>query len=239
MKSFLLLLLAGSGFGLAQTTFQEQAARLQNINSYLLDFRPASAPIIFDKNTLELSFDLNPQPTINAKVGIKDEPLDPPSVVPKLRGRYVWSSGIFAGAAFAPGITFQDYKADFVSVELGYRFHFAGLDAALRGSYSDGEVEGPITEPEAKDVFKYTNQAFDFTLGKTYNAWHFYGFAGGISNDTDLTIEVDGVYLENDDSTYYGGLGVTYDWRSFGITLEQNATDDYLANLIFSVGYRF
>lgn len=239
MKLPILILIAGTSWCMAQTTFQEQAARLQNINAYLLDFRPASAPVIFDKNTLELSFDLNPQPAINAKVGIKDEPIDPPSVVPKLRGRYVWSGGVFVGAAFAPGIEFQDYKAEFVSLELGYRFRIAGLDAALRGSYSDGQVTGPITEPDAEDDFNYTNAAVDFTLGKTVNAWHFYGFVGGIGTETDLTIEVDGVFLENDDDTYYGGLGVTYDWRSFGITFEQNATDEYLANLIFSVGYRF
>ena len=239
MKPLILFLLLVGSAVMAQTTFQEQAARLQNINAYLLDFRPATAPIKFDSSTLELSFDINPQPGVNARIGNKDEPLDPPSVVPKLRGRYVHKTGFFAGGAVAPGIEFEGYKAKFFSVELGYRFGFAGLDGAVRLSYSDGDVDGPITAAAANDTFTFTNNGGDITLGKSFGAWHCYGFAGGISTDTELDIEEDGVHLDNDDSTYYGGVGLTYDWRSFGITVEQNFTDDYLANLILGIGYRF
>lgn len=239
MNRLLLLLLPCSGFLFGQTTFQEQAARLQNINAHLLDFRPATAPVQFDKNTLELSFDLNLQPSINARVGNKDEPLDPPSVVPKVRGRYVLRNGFYVGGAIAPGIEFQDYDAEYFSAELGYRFSLAGFDAGLRASYSDGDVTGPITEKETDDLFKFTNMGADFSLGKTFNALHAYVFGGYTSIETELDITADGVHLENDDSTYYGGAGVTYDIGSFGITVEQNFSDDYLANLIMGLGYRF
>ena len=242
MKRLLLssaLWLLASSFILGQTTFQEQAARLQNINAYLLDFRPAGAPWLPEENTLELVFDLNPQPSIDARVGNKDEPLDPPSIVPKLRARYLWSSGLMIGAAYAPGIELEDYEADFISLELGYRFEFLSLGWALRASYSDGDVTGPITELDAKDFFVYENKGIDLSLGKAFGSFYGYGFLGRVETETSLDIEVDGVHLDNEDDALYGGLGITWTWHSLGITLEQNFTDDYLKNLILSASYRF
>jgi hypothetical protein len=241
MKRFLLFsavwLLPGS-FLMGQTTFQEQAARLQNINAYLLDFRPAGAPWLPEENTFEVVFDLNPQPTIDTRVGTKDEPIDPPSLVPKLRARYLWSSGLMVGAAYAPGIELEDYEADFISLELGYRFELFSCGWAVRASYSDGDVTGPITEPNVKDFFEYKNQGFDLSGGKSFGALYAYGFLGRVETETSLDIEIDGVHLDNEDDALYGGLGATWSWRSFGFTLEQNFTDDYLKNLILSVSYR-
>lgn len=225
-------------FLLGQTTFQEQAARLQNINAYLLDFRPASAPWLPQENTLEFVFDLNPQPTIDTRVGNKDEPVDPPSLVPKLRARYLWSSGLAVGAAYAPGIELQDYEADFYSLELGYRFELFTLGWALRASYTDGDVTGPITEPNVNDFFEFKNKGVDLSGGKAFGQLYAYGFLGRVDTETSLDIEVDGVHLDNEDDALYGGLGATWTWRSFGFTLEQNFSDDYLKNLILSVSYR-
>ena len=222
----------------AQTTFQEQAARLQNINAYLLDFRPATAPFRSDRGQLELVFDAYPQPSVNTRVGSKDEPVDPPSVVPKLRARYLFKSGLMVGGAIAPGLEFQDYEAETISIELGYRFGLLGFTGQVRASYSDGDVEGPITELNAKDDFTYTNEAIDASLAKKFGNLHVYGFAGAISTDTELDIELDGVHLENTDDTWYGGAGITYDWRRFGLTFEQNFTDSYLKNLVFSISFR-
>jgi hypothetical protein len=232
-------LLLGCVSATAQTTFQEQAARLQNINAFLLDFRPASAPLRDEDGRLDLSFDFNLQPSINSRVGNKDEPVDTPSVVPKLRGRYLFGSGFMVGGAIAPGIEYQDYEADFYSVEVGYRFGLLGLDWGLRFSHSDGDVEGAITDNEIDDLFTFTNTGGELSVGMSFGAWHPYAFAGGIDTDTELDIQSDGAHLENTESTYYGGLGVTYEWQRLAFTFEQNITDDYLKNIILGVSYRF
>lgn len=235
----LILLFLGAFPALAQTTFQEQTERLMNINGLLLDFRPVSAPIRFDKSTLELSFDFNVQPSINTRVGNKDEPLDPPSVVPKLRARYVMRNGLTLGAAFAPGIEFQDYEAEYTSFELGYRGSFGQWVYGLRASYTDGDVVGPVTEQEAMDLFVFTNQGADLSLGRSFGSLHLYGFAGFVELDTELEIEEDGVHLTATESTGYGGLGLSWHWRKFGFNFEQNFSADYLSNIIFGLSYRF
>jgi len=223
----------------AQTTFQEQADRLQNINAFLLDFRPGTAPVPVDKGRFELAFELAPQPSVNTRVGNKDEPVDPPSIVPRLRARYLSANGFLIGGTATPGIEFMDYKAETVSFELGYRFSLANLGFQVRASYSDGDVEGPITEKHVKDQFTFTNNSFDLACAKSFGRFHFYAFLGYIDIETELDIESDGVHLTNTEDAGYGGLGLTWDWRSLGFTLEQNFTDDYLQNVMLSAAYRF
>ena len=224
---------------LAQSTFQEQAARLQNINAFLQDFRPGTAPELVQVNRLELAFELYPQPSLDTTVGRKDEPVDPPSVVPRVRARYVMKNGLFAGGSIVPGIEYQDYEADTIAAEVGYRFKMGKTTFQVRASYSDGDVQGPITEIDVKDDFSFTNTSYDLAAGRTFGAFQVYGFLGAIDTDTELDIQSDGVHLENTESTWYAGLGATYAWRAFAFTLEQNATDDYLANIILSAAYRF
>ncbi len=230
------LALAGDG-----TTFQEQAARLQNINAYLLDLRPASAPDRVDKNRIELILDINPQPTIDTRVGRKDEPLDPPSFVPKIRARWLGAGGLAVGGAYAPGIEFQDYEAEYVSLELGYRFRAGRFFYSARASYADGDVTGPITELDAKDFFTFRNYGLDLSVGRIFfDKLHIYAFLGGNDIETTLDIELDGVRLENTDEALYGGVGAAYRLNDrIAFNFEQNVTDDYLAHLIFSVAYRF
>ena len=241
MKQFVVFLAVFGVLGApswGQTTFQEQANRLQNINAYLLDLRPAGFPLVPERNRLELVFDLNPQPTINTRVGNKDEPVDPPSVVPKLRGRYYFGKGFMLGGSFAPGIEFEDYKAETIALELAYRKQLLGLNFSLRASYGDGNVKGPITEPGAEDDFEFRNTGLDLSVGKGFEHWQVYGFVGGNDIETSLDIQVDGVHLDNEDSTLYLGAGVAYLWDHWGVTLEQNLTDDYLQHLILSISYR-
>ena len=153
MKYLVCLSCLAAGFPvLAQTTFQEQAARLQNINAFLQDFRPGTAPERVSKNRLELAFELYPQPDLDTRVGRKDEPIDPPSVVPRVRARYLLKNGLFLGGSAVPGIEFQDYDADTVAAEVGYRFKLGKTTLQLRASYSDGDITGPITEIDAKLV---------------------------------------------------------------------------------------
>lgn len=222
------------------TTFQEQAERLQNINAFLLDFRPNTAPLPVKRSHLEAILDINPQPTINTRVGIKNEPVDPPSVVPKLRGRYLFSNGLFLGAAFAPGIKFEGYTAEFLSVELGYRFQLARWGLGLRASYTDGDLKGPITETNVEDMFTFTNYGADLSFGRKLGPVYLYGFGGWNDVDTVLDIKEDNARLAFTDGTYYygggGSLPVLKRWR---LNLEQNVTDDYLHHLTFSVTFKF
>jgi len=221
------------------TTFQEQAERLQNINAFLLDFRPNAAPIPAERSHLEAILDINPQPTINTRIGRKDEPVDPPSVVPKLRGRYLFSNGLFLGAAFAPGIEFQDYTAEYISAELGYRFQLNSWGLGLRASFTDGDLEGPITETDVEDMFTFTNYGGDLSLGHSLGPVYLYGFGGWNDVDTTLDIEEDGARLSFTDNTYYYGGGVSYSHGRWRLNLEQNVTDDYLQHLTLSLSFRF
>lgn len=222
-----------------QTTFQEQADRLQNINAYLLDFRPSAAPDVVTKTRFEAAFDLYPQPSINSRIGSKDEPLDPPSVVPKLRGRILLPQGWMFGGTYVPGITFEDYTADYISLELGYRVRLRGWDFGLRASYAEGDVEGPITEEGVEDQFDFSNNGFDLSLGKRFKQFKPYVFVGRNDIETELLIESDGALLRNEDDAPYAGLGLTYYHGSWQLNFEQNFTDDYLAFISVSVGYRF
>ncbi len=224
----------------AQTTFQEQTARLMNINAFLQDLRPATAPSPVTSSRLELAFELYPQPDLDTRIGRKDEPVDPPEVVPRLRLRYLWQSGLFAGGTVVPGIEYEGYDADTYAVELGYRFRASNWGLQLRTSYGDGDILGPITETDAEDDFTYTNTGADIAASRSLSEnLHIYGFGGWISADTDLLVASDGAFLEHEESTYYGGLGLTYDWQRLSFTFEQNFTDDYLASLILSATYRF
>lgn len=224
----------------AGTTFQEQAARLQNINAYLLDFRPGTAPDKVMRHRLELALDFTPQPSVDTRVGNKDEPVDPPSVVPKVRARYLTRIGVFLGGTYVPGLEFEDYEADYYSLEAGIRRKISLWHWAARIHITDGEVTGPITEIGVKDLFTLDNQGLDFSLGRMFGPIHVYGFAGYTETDTSLEIESDGVQLENTDDTIYGGIGGTWRiGRKAAISLEQNFTDDYLKHLVLSLSYRF
>ncbi|MCB1051905.1 MAG: hypothetical protein H6510_10085 [Acidobacteria bacterium] len=235
---FLALLCVGAVLW-GQTTFQEQAQRLMNIQSYLLDLRPATAPEIVDHFQIEAILDLYPQPDVNARIGNKEEALDPPSWVPKLRFRGFFRNGLMIGGAWAPGIDFQDYRAEFIALELGYRRVFQSWTTSVRASYSDGEIEGAITDPDFEDLFQYKNSGLDISVGHYFGRAHVYGFVGWNETDNQLDIALDGVHLEGDDGTYYGGLGVQIPWNRWRFNLEQNATDTYLRNLILSASYRF
>lgn len=223
----------------AQTTFQEQARRLQNINAYLLDFRAATPPAEADHRHWEAVFDVYPQPNVDAQVGRKNEPLDPPSWVPKLRMRYVFSSGFHLGAAYAPGIAFEGYEADYWSVELGQRFAWRAWRFGVRASYSDGDVTGPITEVDAADFFRFENRGIDLSIARVIGAFHVYALAGANEIDTSVRVEADGARITNDDEAPYAGIGIAWDRGPWRLVLEQHATDDYLQHLILSAAYRF
>lgn len=233
------VLLTLSGFAADGTTFQEQAARLQNINAYLLDYRPASAPDKPTENQFRFSLDLTPQPDVNTRVGDKEEPIDPPSVVPRLRLGYGFKSGLVVSGTYVPGVEYEDYETDMFSLDLGYRFQLGRYQLAARASYSDGEVQGPITDSQINDDFSFTNQGFDLSLGRKVKRFNLYAFVGMNDIETTLDVNADGSHLENTDDAVYGGLGGSVQFGRLVFTLEQNFTDDYLQHVVLNVGYRF
>lgn len=235
----ILIIFVLNGYASDGTTFQEQAARLQNINAWLLDYRPATAPVKPSKNQFLVSLDLTPQPDVNTRVGDKEEPISPPSVVPRLRIGYGFKQGWVVSGTYVPSIEYDGYETDLFSLDLGYRFKWKSLNFATRISYSDGDVQGPITDSQIQDDFSFTNQGFDLSVGKTFKNLHFYGFAGSGHTETALDVNADGSHLENTDSALYGGLGASIQLRRLVFTLEQNFTDHYLQHLIFNVSYRF
>jgi hypothetical protein len=240
MKSGVIFLLAVCCLGaMAQTTFQEQAARLQNINAYLLDFRLGAIPDNPDRLTFDLMFEGIPQPSVDSQVGRKEEEIDPPSVVPRLRGRVLLGSGFFAGATYVPGIEYEGYEADYIGLELGRIFSFLGFDWVTRVSHTDGDVLGPVTDRDLDDDFTFSNLGADLTAAIPLWRFQAYGFVG--FNDIETTLEVtsDGAFLENEDETAYYGLGLVYRQRAWTFGVEQNFTDDYLQHFSLSAGYRF
>lgn len=239
MRVWLFVLGLAGLTAVAQTTFQEQAERLQNINAYLIDFRAASAPVVMEEFTIEAVLDVTPQPSIDNRVGVKSENIDAPNVVPKLRGRFYWANGLMVGVAYAPGIDFQGYKAEFIAAELGWRMDFSGWTAGLRGSYIDGDVEGPVTEADLDDLFTFTNMGLDLSLARRWNAFVGYGFVGLNDIETELDVTLDGAHLVSEDDALYGGLGVQWATQKWSVNLEQNFTDSYLRHLTLSLGYRF
>lgn len=222
----------------SQTTFQEQAERLINIQSFLFDFRPAAGPRYSPEVQYELVLDLYPQPDLDTQIGNKDEPIDPPSWVPKLRARRV-HRGFMVGLAFAPGIEFEGYKTEFLSAEAGFRKERNNWTRGIRISYTRGTIEGPVTDPDTDDEMDLQNWGLDFSLGKEIGNFNFYGFLGWNALDSVLDVSLDGAQLSSDEGTYYGGLGCGYTWNRWHLNLEQNATDDYLRNMTLSLTRRF
>jgi hypothetical protein len=210
-----------------------------NINAFLQDLRPTGVPSPVDRSHFEAAFELYPQPSLDTRIGRKDEPVDPPEVVPRLRIRYMSRSGLFAGGTIVPGIEYEGYDADTYALEAGYRFSLARLNWQIRASYGDGDIVGPITETGAEDEFSYTNSAADLAVSRTFGNFGVYGFGGVIRAETELLVAADGGFLEQSETTYYGGLGLGYDIQRLRLTVEQNLTDDYLASLVVSAAYRF
>jgi len=240
MKSAMLFgLFLSASVALGQTTFQEQAYRLMSINAFLQDLRPGTAPTAVTRNRFEAAFELYPQPSLDTRIGRKDEPIDPPEVVPRLRLRYLMRSGLFFGGTAVPGIEFEGYDADTYAIEVGIRFAVAAFDWQVRASGGDGDILGPITETDGDDDFSFTNTAADLSVSRSFGNLSVYGFGGVIRAETELEVAADGAFLEHDESTHYAGLGLTYRWWRLDLNLEQNFTDDYLASVVVSAAYRF
>ncbi len=224
---------------LADTTFPEQAERLQLVNAHLLDFRPNGAPFVLDRKW-GIGLDLLVWPSIDDRVGNKDEDIDAPSVVPRPRARYHFNEGMFIGAAWLPPLEVKKFRANMFSLESGVNYAFSPFSLGLRVFAADGSVRGPVTDKDKRDIFYINRTGFDATAGYRYQAWTPYIGVGTGHLNTEFTIVVDGVDLKIENAAYlYSLIGVSYTTGTFIFTAEQYQTDTFLHHFALSLNYLF
>ncbi len=220
-------------------TFVEQAERLALIYAFLLDYRPARPPAGAAAPTLELSVELIPVPSIDNRVGAKEEPIDSPPFIPRLRGRGFFDSGMMIGLTYNPPVEVEGYTATWFGVETGYRFALAPLLLELRGFFLSAEIEGPITEPDSSDLFEFSNMGADLRAGYPWGAFRFYGGVGRGRTSTRQTVVADGARIEAGGGYTYLLAGLGLEGDAFAFTLEQSRTENFLSHFVLAASYRF
>jgi hypothetical protein len=220
-------------------TYLEQAERLQLINAYLLDLRPAGAPLLPERSVIELQLEAIPQPSIDTRVGSKKEPVDSPPVTPRVRLKYVGAWGLMAGITANPPVPVMGFSAPWIGGEVGWRFRMAAIHGELRGYALAAQITGPITEKGAKDEFDMTNAGGDFRLGLALGGLMPYAGVGAGHTDSTLTIDSDGAVLDAAADYQYWMAGFTWHWAPYLFTFEQNQTEDFLSHFILAVAVRF
>lgn len=231
---FLLLALSSTA---GAVTFIQQANRLQLIYAALLDFRPGQSPNPVERSAWSLAFELIPMPEVDTRIGAKDEPIDSPPFVPRLRLRWVARWGLLLGISLNPDLEVQNYSAPWTAFELGLRGTVGGLGVELRAHTIDGVVEGPITDSETKDRFEFENRGVDLRVGLPLGRWSVYGGGGKSGTVSALLVASDGARIALDDEFTYLLAGIEFRGEDWTFTLEQNRTGDYLYHVILSLSF--
>jgi hypothetical protein len=220
-------------------TYLEQIERLRLINAFLLDYRPGQDPMVPQRKVLDLSLDIIPNPSIDNRVGLKNEPVHPPPVIPRFRLRSISPAGWMLGATASPPVVVQGYAATWLGVEGGLRGALGFLHAELRVFAIAGRVKGPITERDSEDSFAFFNRGGDLRLGVPLGAWRVYGGAGRGKTDTALDIAADGVHIESSNDYDYLLAGAGWASGNWRLTFEQHRTEDFLSHVILAASYRW
>lgn len=220
-------------------TFVEQAERLELIYTFLLDFRPGRAPADPGEDAVELALEALPVPTIDNRVGAKDEPIDSPSVIPRFRVRRFYPSGFMVGVTYNPPVEVEGFEAEWKGVEIAYRFSLAALRAELRGYFMTAEIEGPITDPNSKDLFEFTTQGADLRFALPLAALKLYAGAGQGSAEATQTVVSDAARIDTSGGYSYLLGGVSLEGKAFTFTFEQSRSEDFLDHFILGISYRY
>jgi hypothetical protein len=220
-------------------TYLEQAERLQLINAFLLDYRPAAAPRLPEKSLIEIQAELVPLPAIDNRVGAKDEPDNSPPAIPRARVRYLASWGLMLGATAAPAMKVRGFSAPALGGEAGLRFALGVLHGEARAFTLHALVTGPITESGARDQFDVTNSGADLRFGWALGSIMPYAGAGKGHTASTLTVDSDGAQLDADADYQYVFGGLTWYWGPVAFTYEQHRTEDFLDHFILAVSARF
>lgn len=234
------VLLLGAAARPAQAvTFQEQIERLRLIYALLLDFRPASPPMLPPAGALDVTAELIPRPGINHHVGAKSEPIDPPRYIPRFRARLITPTGFMVGATSGVPVELDGYKATWLGGEAGLRGTAGFLHGELRAFRIKGEVTGPLTDPATTDTFRFDNRGLDFRVGVPLGAAAVYAGLGRGRTHTELDIAADGAHIAGDNDYTYKLAGFALATGSLQYTLEQQYSEDFLRNFILAVTFRW
>lgn len=221
-------------------TSEEQADRIQQVYSFILDFRSNAAPLPEESGTLDLQADLLLMPEIDNRVGAKNEPVDTLPVVPRLRGRYHLPFGLVLGLAGSPGIPTGSQTATFWQGELDWRGRAGNLVFGGRTSLSSWKVVGAMTTKEYDDTFRIEQNNLDGRVGWDLGGWIPYAGYGTGQQDLSLLIGEDDVLLELKDQSFaYQFIGLELRWSDWDFVVEQHQTEDFLQHIQFSVKRRF
>ena len=220
-------------------TYLEQAERLQLINAFLLDYRPAAAPLLPKSSLIEIQADLIPMPAIDNRVGAKNEPDNAPPAVPRVRARYIASWGLMLGATAAPDIKVQGFSAPSLGGEAGLRFALGALHGEARAFMLSALVTGPITEPGESDEFDVTNSGADLRFGWALGSIMPYVGSGQGHTASTLKVVSDGSQLDAEADYRYVFGGLTWYSGPLAFTYEQHRTEDFLDHFILAASARF
>lgn len=233
-------LLAGVVSPLLAVTSEEQADRLQQIYGFLLDYRSNAAPLPEDPGTFDVQVDLLLMPSIDNRIGSKNEPVDTLPVVPRLRGRLHLPYGLVVGLAGSPGIPTGSQTATFLQGEVDWRHDADHLLYGLRASSSSWKVVGKITTKTYDDTFRIQERNVDVRLGWKTGEWIPYAGLGLGQQSTYLLIGEDSVSLSLVNQAYdYRFAGVERRGDHWDFSLEQHQTEDFLQHIQFAVRRRF
>ena len=171
------------------------------------------------------------RPEVNNRIGNKQEPVEGPPLLPRFRYRQFFDQSYLVGVGLQVPFEVMEYRYAFLAGELGYQWLFAEDWALAARSYLVRSViHGPITMNDAKDVFEVQQQGIDATVGYQWEEWLLSTGVGQSSVQNKLSIEEDGVMLEEPSADYtyfYGGIGylVRPDLR---LNFTQHSTDQIL-----------
>ena len=242
IRMLILSLLGVSGFlsatSVSAVTAQEQSERLQLIYAHLLDFRSQRPPMAVVGEGQEWEVELLHRPEVNNRIGNKQEPVEGPPILPRFRYRQFFDQSYQVGVGLQVPVEVMEYRYAFLAGEIGYQWMFTEDWALAARTYvARSVIHGPITMTDAEDVFEVQQQGVDASLGFQWEDWLLSGGLGHSSVQNKLSIEEDGVMLEEPATGYayfYGGIGymVQSDLR---LQFTQYSTDSILRHWAVSV----
>lgn len=238
----ILLLFCGTASSLlAKSTVEDQQERLLLIFTLLQDERLLAAPGVHP-NGFKAGLDMSFVPPIDTTVGTKDENVNFSPVILRPTVRYDSFDLLFFHVGAIPKVKISNFTIQTVSTKLGVGFDTGLGNFSLWGSYTNGELIAPITEPRlpSEDEMTFTisgaGLAYGLDLGDyaPYFATEYRDLEGELFIPEDKTT----IKTTYDGPTY--GLGLVYRaWDPILLTLEEIHVPGILTNPRFSFVYQF
>lgn len=126
-----------------------------------------------------------------------------------------------------------------MGLDLQYGLRLGPFSVGARVFALQGELDGPFSDPSASDVYSLDNSGSDGRLGYTWKEWTAYAGGGSGHSKTSLKIQSDGAINRYDFGYSYVFGGLSWQRGKWRATFEQEQTDNYLDNVVFTVMYAF